>query len=153
MGKWKERLKSIFIEEDPLTSINDSEKDSETDSPNTLQSVEQQPLTLQQILDQFDDSADFVHNAYLGDRMHVMYFSHLVNEDRLERDCLPPLIQSDNPLKHLEAQSMYKPVSAPKQSPKEFYLVWLPLYLITMPSCLMSSIPPPEPLRNRRRKQ
>jgi len=114
MGNWKERLKSIFIE-DPLTSVNDSETDSETVSPNTLQSAEQQPLTLQHILDQFDDSADFVHNAYLGDRMHVMYFSHLVNEDRLERDCLPPLIQSENPLKHLETQSMYKPVSASKQ--------------------------------------
>ncbi|CAM3708768.1 MULTISPECIES: hypothetical protein [Paenibacillus] len=64
MGKWKGMLKSIFIE-DPLTSDNNSEKN--IDSPNNLQAEEEQrPLSLRHILDQFDESADFVHNAYMG---------------------------------------------------------------------------------------
>ena len=41
------------------------------------------------IIDQFDHAADFVHKSYLNERLHVLYFSHLVNEDRLERDLLP----------------------------------------------------------------
>lgn len=81
---------------------------------NRIPPQEEVSLTLKHVADQFDDSADFVHKIYLHGRLHVMYFSHLVNEDRLERDLLPPILNSDNPLDLLTEQSQYEHVTDSK---------------------------------------
>ncbi|WP_237566413.1 spore germination protein [Paenibacillus sp. EZ-K15] len=106
----KQKLKSIFLvshehSEDGQTHENQQD-------PNPQEEVR---LTLQHIIDQFDNAADFVHKTYHNERLHVLYFSHLVNEDRLERDLLPPLLNSATPLEPLTQQSQYEHVTDTKK--------------------------------------
>ena len=79
----KQKLKSIF-----LVNYEHAEKARFKKINRTL-ILRRAALTLRHIIDQFDHAADFVHKSYLNERLHVLYFSHLVNEDRLERDLLP----------------------------------------------------------------
>ncbi|MGG4345308.1 spore germination protein [Paenibacillus lautus] len=106
----KQKLKSIF-----LVSHEHSEKGQTHENQQDPNPQEEATLTLQHIKDQFDNAADFVHKTYLKDRLHVLYFSHLVNEDRLERDLLPPLLNSDTPLDLLTQQSQYEHVTDTKK--------------------------------------
>ena len=80
----KQKLKSIF-----LVNYEHAEKGPVQENQQDPHPQEGAALTLQHIIDQFDHAADFVHKSYLNERLHVLYFSHLVNEDRLERDLLP----------------------------------------------------------------
>lgn len=105
----KQRLKSIF-----LVTHEHSESGTSLYNQQDPNPQEEVSLTLKHVADQFDDSADFVHKIYLHGRLHVMYFSHLVNEDRLERDLLPPILNSENPLDLLTEQSQYEHVTDSK---------------------------------------
>ncbi|RAR42279.1 spore germination protein [Paenibacillus sp. MDMC362] len=106
----KQKLKSIF-----LVNHEHAEKGPVQDNQQDPHPQEGATLTLQHIIDQFDHAADFVHKSYLNKRLHVLYFSHLINEDRLERDLLPPVLTTEAPLALLTEQSQFKPVTDTKQ--------------------------------------
>lgn len=106
----KQKLKSIFLVSHEYSEEGQTHENQQDPNPQ-----EDDRLTLQHIIDQFDHAADFVHKTYHNERLHVLYFSHLVNEDRLERDLLPPLLNSDTPLEPLTQQSQYEHVTDTKK--------------------------------------
>ncbi|MGG3279255.1 spore germination protein [Paenibacillus solani] len=107
----KQKLQSIFLVSD--------EQSAPPPTPQENQQEENliggEPVTLQHILDQFDDSADFIHKTYQSEHLDLLYFSHLVNEDRLERDVLPPLLNAESPVDVLSEQSKYVRVTNAKK--------------------------------------
>lgn len=106
----KQKLKSIFLVNHEHADKGPAQENQQDPHPQ-----EGATLTLQHIIDQFDHAADFVHKSYLNKRLHVLYFSHLVNEDRLERDLLPPVLTAEAPLALLTEQSQFKPVTDTKK--------------------------------------
>lgn len=122
----KQKLKSIFLVSHEYSEEGQTHENQQDPNPQ-----EDDRLTLQHIIDQFDHAADFVHKTYHNERLHVLYFSHLVNEDRLERDLLPPLLNSDTPLEPLTQQSQYEHVTDTKNAWRAFLTAWLYSFMRT----------------------
>lgn len=107
----KQKLQSIFLVSDQQASGAPTPHN----HPQKEEPTQEVPITLQHILDQFDDSADFVHKTYHSEHLHVLYFSHLVNEDRLDRDILPNLLNAKFPSHILMEQSQFEQVTDAKK--------------------------------------
>lgn len=67
-----------------------------------------EPAGLTHVLDQFNLCADLIHHCYSKEGVDVIYFSHLINEDRLERDILPLLLSSQDVGQMLEDHSQFE---------------------------------------------
>lgn len=69
--------------------------------------------TLAHTLEEFRDCTDLTHRSYPEIDVHLVYFSHLVDNDKLTRDVLNPLVQAD--FADVVKQSQYAPIVNAKE--------------------------------------
>ncbi|PAD76841.1 spore germination protein [Paenibacillus campinasensis] len=108
MGILTSMLRKVLF--NPLNETNkDQDHNHNEDKPEQNASAD-----LQHILDQFKRSADLIHHRYPREGLDVIYFSHMINEDKLQRDLLPPLLAAPAADIILNEQSQFQQVQNAK---------------------------------------
>lgn len=51
--------------------------------------------SLRHALDEFQDCMDLTHRSYREPKLDLIYFGHLIDNDKLDRDTVQPLLQAD----------------------------------------------------------